>query len=191
MKRIHPSACNPGDLRHQKSGAVFSPDHTVRQEPYPTVSSDQQPSVYLAGQPETPVTSWPPSLPPSPGSTSFSWKQPTHRSTDFWVIFWMLLVGEQHPNSCWLLLHSAILRAWALTARMSYTVLNEWLNFYSTLFNSHWNGVLAVLFGSVLHSWCYIKLLPSRCTFCLHHTTMHQFTVSLHSKPHMKGACVF
>ena len=28
-------------------------------------------------------------------------------------------------------------------------------------------------------------------TFCAHHTTMHQFTVSLHSKPHTQGACVF
>ena len=29
-----------------------------------------------------------------------------------------------------------------------------------------------------------MKLLPSRRKFCVHHTTMHQFTVSL-------GACVF
>ena len=36
-----------------------------------------------------------------------------------------------------------------------------------------------------------MKLLPSRCTFCVHHTTMHQFTVSLHLKPCMLGACVF
>ena len=56
LKQIPPSACNPDDLHHQKSGAVFSPDHTVRQEPYPTASSDQQPGVYLAGQPGTPVT---------------------------------------------------------------------------------------------------------------------------------------
>ena len=28
------------------------------------------------------------------------------------------------------------------------------------------------------------KLLPSRSTFCLHHTTVHQFTLSLYSKPH-------
>ena len=54
LKRIHPSACSPDDLRHQKSGAVFSPDHTVRREPYPTASSEQQPGVYLAGQPGTP-----------------------------------------------------------------------------------------------------------------------------------------
>ena len=30
----------------------------------------------------------------------------------------------------------------------------------------------------------YVKLLPSRHTFCVHHTTMHQFTVSLRSEPH-------
>ena len=81
LKQIPPSACNPDDLHHQKSGAVFSPDHTVRQEPYPTASSDQQPGVYLAGQPGTPVTGRPLSPLPSPGNTSFSSTQPTHKST--------------------------------------------------------------------------------------------------------------
>ena len=81
LKQIPPSACNPDDLCHQKSGAVFSPDHTVRQEPYPTASSDQQPGVYLAGQSRTPVTCRPPSPPPSPGNTLFSSTQPTHKST--------------------------------------------------------------------------------------------------------------
>ena len=84
LKQIPLSACNADDLRHQKSGAVFSPDHTVRQEPYPTASSDQQPGVCLAGQPGTPgtpVTGRPPSPPLSPGNTSFSSTQPTHKST--------------------------------------------------------------------------------------------------------------
>ena len=81
LKQIHPSACSPDDLRHQKSEAVFSPDHTVRQEPYPTASSDQQPGVYLAGQPGTPVSDRPLSPPPSPGNTSFSSTQPTHKSS--------------------------------------------------------------------------------------------------------------
>ena len=80
LKQIPPSACNPDDLRHQKSGAVFFPDHSVRQEPYPAASSDQQPGVYLAGQPGTPVTGRPPSPPPSPWNTSFSSTQPTHKS---------------------------------------------------------------------------------------------------------------
>ena len=80
LKQIPPSACNPDDLHHQKSGAVFSPDHMVRQETYPTASSDQQPGVYLAGQPGTPVTGRPPSPPPSPGNTSFSLTQPIHTS---------------------------------------------------------------------------------------------------------------
>ena len=31
----------------------------------------------------------------------------------------------------------------------------------------------------LLHSSCHVKLLPSRRTFCVHHTTMHQFTASL------------
>ena len=44
---------------------------------------------------------------------------------------------------------------------------------------------------SLLYCWCLVKLLPFRRTFCLHHTTVHQFTVSLHSEPHTPGACVF
>ena len=42
---------------------------------------------------------------------------------------------------------------------------------------------------AALHSafWTAAKVvtvLPSWCKFCVHHTTMHQFTVSLYSKPH-------
>ena len=29
------------------------------------------------------------------------------------------------------------------------------------------------------HAWFHVKLLPSQCTFCVHHTVMHQFTVFL------------
>ena len=36
----------------------------------------------------------------------------------------------------------------------------------------------------LLHGWCYVKLLLSRCMFCVHHTTNHQFTASFHSKPY-------
>ena len=36
----------------------------------------------------------------------------------------------------------------------------------------------------LLNGWCHVKLPLSRRTFCLHHTTMHQFTESFHSKPH-------
>ena len=43
----------------------------------------------------------------------------------------------------------------------------------------------------LLHGWCHVKLLPFQCMFCVHHTTMHQFTVSLHSQPHMSSACLF
>ena len=34
----------------------------------------------------------------------------------------------------------------------------------------------------LLHCWCHMKLLPSRRKLCVHHTTVHQFTVSPHSK---------
>ena len=36
----------------------------------------------------------------------------------------------------------------------------------------------------LLHGWCHVKLLPSLRQLCVHHTTMHQYTLSLHSKPH-------
>ena len=42
----------------------------------------------------------------------------------------------------------------------------------------------------VLPGWCRVKLLPSRRTFCVHRTTMHQFTVLLYSKPHNYVRCV-
>ena len=38
----------------------------------------------------------------------------------------------------------------------------------------------------LLRGWCHVELLPSRRKFCVHHTTMHQFTASLHSKLHRK-----
>ena len=57
-------------------------------------------------------------------------------------------------------------------------------SFYSALFNIHRNGVLTS------QGWCHIKLLPSRRKFCVHHTTMRHFTVSLYSRQHMSGACV-
>ena len=36
-------------------------------------------------------------------------------------------------------------------------------------------------YSAIWHGWCQIKLLPSRRTLCVPHTTMHQFTMSLHS----------
>ena len=39
----------------------------------------------------------------------------------------------------------------------------------------------------LLQGWCHMKLLLSQCIVCVHHTPMHQFTVSLHVRPHMEG----
>ena len=46
-------------------------------------------------------------------------------------------------------------------------------------------------YGTVwlLHGRCHMKLLPSRCKFCVHHTTMHQFTLPLYSKPQQLQFC--
>ena len=43
------------------------------------------------------------------------------------------------------------------------------------------------------HCWCHVKLLPSWHMFFVHHTAVHQFTVSLYLKPHtyVTCACVF
>ena len=36
----------------------------------------------------------------------------------------------------------------------------------------------------LLHGWYHVKLLPSGRPFCVHHTIMLHFTVSLHTQPH-------
>ena len=48
------------------------------------------------------------------------------------------------------------------------------LNIHRSSYNAFW----------LLHGWCHMKLLLSRHTFCIHHTAMCQFTVSLYSKTH-------
>ena len=56
----------------------------------------------------------------------------------------------------------------------------------------HWRGVLTLV--SALFGWCHLKLPSSWYMFSVHHyhhTTMHQFTLSLYSKPHRQGVCVF
>ena len=37
----------------------------------------------------------------------------------------------------------------------------------------------------LLHGWCHLKLLPSRCKFCARHRTMHQFPMSPYLKSHI------
>ena len=43
--------------------------------------------------------------------------------------------------------------------------------------------VFTALFGC-WHGWYHVKLLPFQRTFCVHRSTVHQFTVSLYWKPH-------
>ena len=59
--------------------------------------------------------------------------------------------------------------------------------------SSFWiaNEVFGYSAVQLLTCWCHLKVLPSRRTFCVHHTSIHQFTVSLYSTPHTQGACVF
>ena len=50
-------------------------------------------------------------------------------------------------------------------------------------------GVLIALFW-LLHGWCHVKLLPFWRTFCVHHTTMHQFTDRCIQSRICRVACV-
>ena len=58
---------------------------------------------------------------------------------------------------------------------------NEWLAFLLHIFEYplKWFAYSTIW---LLHGWCHVKLLQSWCTFCVHHTAMHQLTVSLHAK---------
>ena len=41
----------------------------------------------------------------------------------------------------------------------------------------------------LLHGWCHVKLLLTRRKLCVHHTTMHQFTVSLFEATYVGCMC--
>ena len=53
----------------------------------------------------------------------------------------------------------------------------------TAVLKTHRSGVLTALFGCYMVGLCHMKLLPSRRTFSVHYTTVHQFTMSLHLKP--------
>ena len=64
------------------------------------------------------------------------------------------------------------------TALKSHANLNDYL--YTMRFDYnyiHRSGGLSALFDCYCRGWLHVKLRPSRRTFCVHHTTMHQFTV--------------
>ena len=55
-----------------------------------------------------------------------------------------------------------------------------------TVYIASWVSTEVVYLQRVwlVHGWCHMKLLPSWHMFCVHIATMHQFAVSLYSKPH-------
>ena len=54
---------------------------------------------------------------------------------------------------------------------------SEWVtSFMQCILNIYPSGCSTVW---LLHGWFHVKLLLSRHKFCVHHTTMHQITVSL------------
>ena len=69
----------------------------------------------------------------------------------------------------------------SLRLRLSYATLNEW----QLLYAAHFEYPLRWLQCCSGAAWPVPReMLPSRRKFCVHHTTMHQFTASLYSKPH-------
>ena len=60
-------------------------------------------------------------------------------------------------------------------------------SFTQRLLNIHKSGHSAVW---LLYGWCHMKLLPSQRKFCVHHSTMHQFIVSLYLKPQRMHVCL-
>ena len=78
-------------------------------------------------------------------------------------------------------------------AKPAHEILNEWqwpltARFYFFEHPPKWCTYSAIW---LLPVWCHVKLLPCWHVFCAHHTTMHQFTVSLQARPHTLGECVF
>ena len=77
--------------------------------------------------------------------------------------------------------HCSLLWSRPIALRSFATVI-KWLAFPTSFWiSTKWCTSSAVW---LLHGWCHMKLLLSQCAFCVHHTTMYQFTVSLYSKPH-------
>ena len=90
---------------------------------------------------------------------------------------------------CWSLLHSAILHCHVDSLR------SRWMWFWTRdciFLQCFWISTEAVYLQCCFG--CYNAGATWNCchlgAFSVHHTTMHHVT-SLHSKPHMKGACMF
>ena len=96
--------------------------------------------------------------------------------TSSWASLCLLTLYPTHPilDSFYLAIFSAL---------MSHVFLNDWLHpslflfFYNAFFSiqTKWCTDSAIW---LLHGWCHVKLLPSRRMFRVHHTIMHQLTVS-------------
>ena len=93
---------------------------------------------------------------------------------------WALSVSQWQLQSCSLLLSTATV------------IVYKWLWLTDWSFTQHVLNVTKV--GTALLNCCYMAgatlnccYLQSPCKFCVHHTTMHQFTVSLYLKPHTQS----
>ena len=94
-------------------------------------------------------------------------------------LFCRLVLGELLLHFIFKVLYSAILSSWedsqcccTSDCSLSWCVFECPPQCYT--YSTIW----------LLHGWCQMKPLPSWPMFWVHHITMHQFTVSLHAKPH-------
>ena len=73
-----------------------------------------------------------------------------------------------------------------------YNIMRLWMSdcsFTQRIFNIHLSGcccwslllLLVTALFSFCHVWGHVKLWPSRSTYCVHHATLYQFTVSFYS----------
>ena len=80
-----------------------------------------------------------------------------------------------------------------------YVISGGWLKIFATFYENGEQACTCTVSGASKsylflrdrYTECRVKLLLSRRTFCVHHTTMHRLTTSFYLKPHTWGTvCV-
>ena len=125
-------------------------------------------------------------------------RQPSTLCYDFVIATWIQslpaglkkivvesISGWALSASHWQLYSTAL--CWPIELQSFATVI-KWLAFHTSFWiSTKWCTSSAVW---LLHGWCHMKLLLSQCTFCVHHTTMYQFSVALFKAIYVGCMCV-
>ena len=82
----------------------------------------------------------------------------SHTAAELWNVFQMMMM-------------IAFIQRSRADSLRSHVIVHKWLDFYSAFLKS-----TKVVCLQRWHGWCHMELLPSRRTFCVHHTTMHHVT---------------